>query len=209
MQCAACGAANPDSAAWCGQCFAPFGNAAPEPEEAPPSLTEDADERDPAPARVVTEGIFRAEGDRIEWTCTICGEINPLDHYTCQVCGTPLSAAEARERDVDWRAARFRELLFPGLGHVAAGDAGNGWARTIIALLWLFGLVVVLLTGVEGLVASVPLVIGLAVLWLAGPHDLRALEAGRTPLLDTRRFLWLVVAVTAGLMLTGLAAALL
>src|SRR5688572_17351873 len=103
MQCPHCGATNPDSAQWCGQCYRRFDEAAATPttpngqpaEAVPVTETHDVVALDvpAAPATRATPplqdaaGAIRREGDRIEWSCPQCEHINPIELPNCEVCG--------------------------------------------------------------------------------------------------------------------------
>jgi hypothetical protein len=103
--------------------------------------------------------------------------------------------------DVDWEDARRAEVLIPGLGHIRAGQGGMGISRLAITAIWLLGYVALALGG--GALAGLPLLIGIAILWVTGPGDLDAARAGRPPRLDPQRFMYLVIAVTVGVIVAG------
>lgn len=236
-RCPACGATNPDSASFCGQCLTRFEAAAPTPAAAPagtatsartpwaggaePPLPVFDDDLQPqvaagvaaaagahggaAPAerRPAEVGRFSAGEGGVRWTCGVCGERNPVAEFTCEVCGSRMDASEDERANVDWDAARTRELMLPGLGLLHAGVGGGGGARVFLAVLWLLGALGLAFQGLGGLLGAFPLLVGLAVLWLVGPGDLQAAKDGREARLTPRRLLYLVAGVTMGVMLMG------
>lgn len=218
-RCPSCGATNPPGAAWCGQCFTRFEPAAaPAPTAAPaPPRHPHASPPSTAPARAPgTAGA--AAGDRrlrvvdggVEWTCATCGEANPIDTFSCTVCGAGMADAFAPpSAPVDWDRARRRELLVPGSGLVLAGAGGLGAARAVLVGLWLLGALLLLASGgAEALPIAAPLLVGVTALYATGVRDVDALRAGREPLWAGRRLLWLVIAVTLLPLLIGVVLAL-
>lgn len=224
MRCPACGASNPERATWCSQCYQRF--AAADPAAVPAAPVPDrepvaAAARAPSPfaavfgetlppvptsRRSTANGVFASVDGEVEWTCASCESANPLAELTCRTCGTPLARQfEAPRPQVDWDRAVRRELLLPGLGHALAAQRGQGYARAGLFVLWVLGALTLTFSG--GLVASLPLLLGAAVLYAAGPADLSALRAGRKPRLDGRALSWLVVGVTVGLVVAGVAQA--
>jgi hypothetical protein len=136
------------------------------------------------------------------WPCAVCETPNPLERDTCQSCGAPFARLfqdpEARP-DVDPRKAMRRSLIFPGLGHAAAGRKAEGVARGIL-FLWCAGTAVVLLlthgAGGLGILAPMAIVFVLAsIVW----YGLTAIDAYR--LADGERQI-----VTSKVMLYGVAA---
>jgi hypothetical protein len=218
ITCPSCGAGNAASASWCGQCFAVFAQESDSgadgpgtgarlpagttdrspPEEAPSTPSAPSGIREPGEA--VAAGL-RQGPEGLEWSCVACEVYNPLEASTCVVCGTPFTARfterEAAE-PVDWDAALRRNLLLPGLGHMAAGHSGSGVARMLLFGVWLLGGLLVLLgAGAAGFVVAAPLLGGAATVYVATVVDIRRLESGLGELLVGRALLWLVVAVTA------------
>lgn len=231
MRCPTCQATNPDSATFCGQCYMRFehGTASADPlprrdgsdpEDLPewlavgapdePATGDVASADPPGPdPRPATVGRFHSDGVAVGWTCVVCGEDNPMAEFSCTVCGTRMDAEVDHASAVDWPAARRVEAFVPGLGHVRAGSGGMGMARTAMVLLWGLGAAVLATAGGAGLLAALPLLVGVLVIWVTGPSDLDALRAGREPRLNARVFLYLVIGVTVGVVaLGGLAAAL-
>lgn len=213
MRCPNCHATNPESATFCGQCFQRFGTETPPDAPALPTRGAPAgtapSEWEPAPqsplesSAEATSGRFKVAGDRVSWTCAVCGEDNEVGVFSCAVCGSRMDAEQAGEEAVDWEEARRVELLAPGLGHYRAGAHGMGIARLTMVLLWLVGAVLLALGGLLGLVTAIPLVLGVVIIWATGPGDLRALRAGRAGTLDARRFMYLVVGVLIGVIVIG------
>lgn len=199
MQCPACGATNPESAAWCGQCLARFDQPAPAPASA----------ASPAPAQGTVEPTssegFRRVGDELQWACPQCGQFNSIDDVACVVCGTGFverfRAAEEPEPPRNWNQALAFSALAPGAGHIAIGRYGSGWARLLLFVTWVIGAVLMGGSGGAGR-AVVPLLLGAAVVWGGSLVDLRRIQGGQEELLAGRRLLWLVLGV---LLLLGVA----
>jgi hypothetical protein len=221
IRCPDCGATNADSASWCGQCFASLGAAA---EGAAPAVEEGAApavEEGAAPA--VEEGAAPAVGGGggdedgaglrrgaagLEWACVACGIYNPIEVSACTVCGTSFTARfTAEEEPVDWERAWRKSLVLPGLGHLDAGRGGSGVGRAVLFVVWLVGGLLTLVgAGAAGMVLATPLFAGAGVVYGVTLVDIRRLEAGRDELLVGRTLLWLVVAVTALLVVSTIAA---
>ncbi|MPZ74066.1 MAG: hypothetical protein GEU74_12695 [Nitriliruptorales bacterium] len=203
MRCPRCGATNPDTAQWCGQCFGRFSEDAPEPAEAQeiPSDAHDvvASEAPAAPPVAAGRRGFRRQGDDIQWACPRCEHFNPIDLQHCEVCG---SAFIERLRDDepepsrDWRAAVALSALAPGAGHVAVGRHSSGIARLVLFAGWLLGAIALGGSGGSRAVTVVaPLLLGALVLWAGSLVDLHRLQRGDKELLSGRPLLWLVLAV--------------
>lgn len=212
-RCESCGAANAATATWCGQCFAELDRADASSSDEPGAPAGAGP--DPAALHAPAAGTDQVEGasagmrrtaDGLEWACVACETYNPIERSTCQVCGTSFTArfADAEGRsDVDWRAARLRSALLPGLGHIAAGRAAQGAGRAVLFVVWLLGGVIVVAgAGSRGLLIGAPLLLGAAVVYALTLHDIAALERGRRELLAGRTLLWLVVGVTLALIVT-------
>ena len=226
MRCPQCGATNPDSAAWCGQCLTRFD----QPEDpAPPS------EVDPAPRGTTDDGRsvvdaadavaaetlapprtgdvssgFRREGDEVQWQCPQCDQFNSIDVHHCQICGTAfLSRFQETEPEPprNWTAALLMTVLAPGAGHISVGRYGTGVARLVLYLGWVVGAMTVAgFAGGRGVLVVTPLVLGALVLWAGSIVDVYRLQHGESELLGGRSLLWLVVG-TLILMGLGLFAA--
>jgi hypothetical protein len=116
------------------------------------------------------------------WPCAVCETPNPLDRDTCQSCGAPFARLfedpEAKP-DVDPRRAMRMSLIFPGLGHAAAGRKAEGVARGAL-FLWCAGTAVLLLLthGAGGLGILAPMAI-VFVLGSMAWYGLTALDAYR------------------------------
>lgn len=218
MRCPSCGARNPDSAAWCTQCYTTFADG----EAALPQTDDDAPAVDPVAAGdeaahgadadgdVATEGgdrRFRDADDGLEWRCAVCSSWNPLETSGCATCGAPFGRTLAEEPD-DVIARGTSTVLvlsavLPGAGHVALGRTVDGVVRAVMYVLWLAG-ALALLRAAAGTPApalpAAPLGIGALALWLLSVLDAVALaEGSRDQLLTPRVFLWLVVGVIGAL----------
>jgi len=114
----------------------------------------------------------------------VCGEANDLSRDTCAVCLAPFSKLfeTASAPQVEPRAAAARSLIFPGLGHAAAGRGAEGVARGIL-FLWCVATGAALLLGhpAGGLGALLPVA---AVFLLAALafYAVTALDAARVAL---------------------------
>lgn len=214
MQCRACGATNPDSAAWCGQCLMRFDiPEAPNPTGASSAATPanagtpPAVDTAPQPA---SSDAFRRVGDDLQWACPQCGQFNSIDDPACAVCGTAFverfRADEAPEPPRNWNQAMAFSALAPGAGHLAVGRYGSGWARLVLFVSWVVGALLMGSSG--GARASAPLLLGAAAMWGGSLVDLRRLQEGQEELLVGRRLLWLVLGVLLLLGITMVTAAL-
>lgn len=203
MRCPACGATNPDTAAWCGQCYHRF-DAEPvdeKPTLPPPSANGDT----PRPLeRVPTEG-FRRHGDEVQWQCPRCEHYNAIELQRCEVCATPFVE---RFRDDEppaprnWTAALALTAFAPGAGHLSIGRYGSGTARLLLFVTWMLGAFLLLTSGGgQGLIVAMPLLLGSAVVWGVSLIDIYRLQHGDAELLVGRRVLWLVVGVLVLLVL--------
>lgn len=99
--------------------------------------------------------------------------------------------------------ARALERIMPGLGHLRTGQPAVGIARAGITGLWLATALILWFGGLAGRLSSLPLLAGVAVVWITGPADVRAGCSGRQPWLDSNRFVQLVVGATAAVIAVG------
>lgn len=205
MRCPSCGAANPDTAKWCGQCLHRFGqereapagpgSTATNPRPAQPGSSGAGGTRSPS----ATSGSFRRQGDDLEWACSQCGQFNSMDLLHCSVCGTAFVEqfrADEPEEPRNWSQAFAISAIAPGAGHLAVGRYGSGASRLVLFLTWILG--AILLAGGGGsraLIAVLPLLGGAAAVYATSLVDIRRLERGQPELLVGRRLLWLVVGV--------------
>lgn len=201
MRCPHCQASNPDTAVFCGQCFERFDTAAAEPEAAPAGT--DRPQPGGAGAGTAVAGRFSAVDGALTWRCALCDATNDLSAFSCSVCGAKMDAETDAAAVVDWPAARRAESLMPGLGHLRVGLTGMGVARTGTVGLWLVLVLLLSLSGGAGLVTALPLLIGIAAIWVTGPGDLDAARTGRRPRLDARGFMYLVTGVILGVIVAG------
>jgi hypothetical protein len=195
MRCPACGATNPEEAAWCGQCYTTFGQPEPEPDPAPQQ-----EEGSPAPAvDPTTASGFRKRGDVVEWQCLRCDAYTSVDELTCGVCGTPLAARyemDTPEPEHNWSAALALSVVAPGAGHLAVSRYGAGAGRLLLFTVWLLGGVLLTATGGAGAwPAAAPLYLGAAAVWAGSLLDIYQLQHGNRELLAGRVLLWMVVGV--------------
>lgn len=197
MRCPTCNATNPDGAAFCGLCLRRFADVVPASAVAPGSSP-----AGPARAEV---GRFTAEDGELRWTCAVCGTQHPLGVFTCRTCGARIDVEtpDPHAAPVDLDRARRLEAVVPGLGHLRTGHTGMGGARAGITAIWLAGSLLLAGGGISGLLTALPLVVGLAVIWVTGPGDVRAARLGRSPRLDARRFMYLVLGATTCVILAG------
>ena len=224
MRCPDCGASNPDTARWCGQCYAsfapeqaeaaePLGRSGglgqqPNPSEQPTPLVDEPAVAPPADvaAEAVSSTGFRRVGEDVEWECSTCGQFNSIDHLACAVCGTSVAARyeqpEAAAEPVNWNAVLALSVVLPGTGHYVAGRPGAGLARGLLYVVWLTGGLLLLITaGATATLPAVPLLLGALVIWAGTLVDLVNLQRGGRELLGGRVLLWLVVGVTVLLLL--------
>lgn len=211
MRCPGCGATNTDTATFCGQCYERFdiapvaadvGGAAEtvaavDSGEAPAARSD--------PAHPVAVGRFAAAEGGLTWRCALCDTSHSFGVFVCTVCGAKMDveAREGSDEPVDYDSARRLEAAVPGLGHLRTGHTGIGAARGGIVVVWLLGSLVLASGGASGLLTALPMVLGMIVIWASGPADLEAARHGRPPRLDARRFMYLVIGVTTGVIIAG------
>jgi hypothetical protein len=174
---------------WCGQCYRPL----------PGDSDEPVHQTDDAGGGQLTMELALPETPRIgreEWTCTVCGSVNPLTESDCSVCGSSIFEAFKPEppEPVDARTAMLRSLFLPGLGHAFARQPLLGVSVGALVLVSLALGVVLLVLGV--MLAGVALVlIGLGA-WGVGVVDAYHWARGETDQVVLRpRVLTVVVAV--------------
>ncbi|HVM21446.1 MAG TPA: hypothetical protein VM307_15920 [Egibacteraceae bacterium] len=213
MRCPHCGATNPESAAWCGQCYRRFDH----PDVAPRLNGHGHDQPHDAavgPARVgaaTADSGFRREGDRVEWECPTCGHYSPMDLQHCERCQTSFLErfrTEEPEPPRNWNQALLLTAVVPGAGHIAVDRYGTGIARAALFVSWILA-AVLLGPAAGGRAAMVvgPLLLGALVLWAGSIVDVYRLSQGQRELLAGRPMLWLVAGVLL-LMGVGLVASL-
>ena len=199
MRCPNCGATNPESAQWCGQCLTRFGAPSPPAAPPPPAPGDPTGEAAPSDTSTSVSGNFRRRGDEIEWACPSCGEFNSIDLVTCSVCGTGFVEqfrADEVEPARNWSQALLMSAIAPGAGHLAVGRYGSGTARLLLFLTWAIG-AIVLGTGGGGSAAFAiaPLALGSLAIWAASLLDVYRLSQGQAEVLVGPRLLWLVIGV--------------
>lgn len=116
------------------------------------------------------------------WECPACQTENPIEAVTCRVCGTPFARLLEEERRgpaLDPGRAVSRSLLFPGLGHAAAGRGAEGLARAVVFGYTLAIVITVLvMRSGEGFGPFLPLVL-ISVAAGIALYALSAVDAGR------------------------------
>lgn len=190
-RCPNCGGLVGQDAQWCGQCLAPLGPPADEtPAPSPGVSSERGAARDTAPAapRVSDRSTARRAGPIrpadgvVVWECPTCQTENPIDAVTCRGCGTPFARLLEEERQgpaLEPGRAVSRSLLFPGLGHAAAGRGAEGLARAVVFGYTLAIVITVLvMRSGEGFGPFLPLVLISAAAGIA-LYALSAVDAGR------------------------------
>lgn len=208
MRCASCDARNPANAAWCTQCFAPFGRG--QLDDAPPSVprgTPPGPGGQGTPPAVAPDASstgrardVRERDGEVEWRCATCDGWVALAAPACAVCGTPRSGFTPGEHEVRSEVPAARavaaSIVLPGSGHLMLGAVGTGLARAGLAVLWLGG-ALMLLWGQGGGGLAVVLLLGAATLWGASAWDAAQLARGAgDEVLGGRRLGVLVLAVT-------------
>ena len=227
MQCPACGATSPDSAAWCGQCYRRFDQEVPEAAAQEPSSNGSTAEGVAAPVAAPTAAApaaaappatsagapdaaaphgFRRVGDELEWECPECASFNGIELTSCAICGTSFLQrfrSDEPEPERNWQAALLLSAVAPGAGHLSVGRYGTGGARLLLFVAWILGSVLLASSAGSGaLIAATPLVLGALILWAMTLFDIYRLQHGESEILAGRTFLWLVVGV---LLLMGVA----
>jgi hypothetical protein len=154
------------------------------------------------------------------WDCPTCQSANPIESAVCQVCGTPftrLFEEESPGPTVDSGRAMRLSLLFPGVGHLAAGRGAEGLARAVVFAYALVTVITILVARLgEGLGPFLPLLLISAlagvVLYAVTAVDAGRLARGEAQVLSTRALLYgavglmlvtLVVLVILGARATG------
>ncbi len=137
-------------------------------------------------------------GDRMVWTCPSCFAENGIEASECERCGTPFSRLfrQPEPRPTIPRQSAFGlSLVFPGLGHVAAGRVAEGLARAVI-FAWVAASAVIIFVARSGrgLGPFAPLA-ALYVLIAAGLWLVTAVDAGRAadsepPVMTSRTLLY-------------------
>lgn len=223
MKCPGCGARNAEAAAWCSQCYAPFGtdDHTDHREQAPvaaPSPSAEVVPRARPATLVAGDARFRRSEEGVDWCCVACDAWNPLERSTCAVCGTSLSAALQEDEPPDpervsLAAIVVASVLLPGSGHFLLGRQAAGIGRLILYVVWAAGGLALLsaAAGADGSVLpALPLLTGAFVLLATSVLDAMALRRGdvTTEILSVRALLWLTVGVIGLTTLAFIASAL-
>jgi len=222
VRCDNCGARNPEGATWCTQCYASFAADEPVMPEAgegaapeSPSIDGAADTSDSTSAATdeprgvpVEVGDVRDVDGVVEWRCRTCASWVALELASCEVCGAARAGfgdaprPEVAAAQLDRSKVLAGGAAFPGVGHLLAGRTGSGVTRLVLGVLWFLGGIWWLATtGVSGGAPGVILILGALVLWVASYLDVQSLLDGRDERFGVRGLLWLVVGVTALLMI--------
>jgi hypothetical protein len=143
-------------------------------------------------------GPIRPAGGSVVWECPTCQTENPIDAVTCRGCGTPFARLLGEERprpEIDPGRAVRLSMLFPGVGHAAAGRGAEGVARAVVFAYALVTVVTILVMRAgEGFGPFLPLLLISAAAGI-GLYAVTALDAGRLargedPTLSTRALLY-------------------
>lgn len=142
-KCPRCGALLMADATWCGQCFLNFRpvfrarRKIPPPPPRPDVVrVHDLVETARADGRAAVASAPASQAP-VGWTCPVCRFQNPLERNVCEVCTTPFSRLfeeKAPPPAVDANRVMVASLIFPGLGHAAAGRIGEGVSRAVLFL---------------------------------------------------------------------------
>lgn len=227
VKCRGCGGHNPDTAAWCSQCYAPLHQ---EPATVPPRPPAGSPLEAPAPSpvptptrrqheQVATGGRFRRVGDELEWRCNACASWSLVGATHCRVCATPFghtASGGEREvpgvRDADPAGMAVASALLPGAGHVLLGRGVSGVVRATTYLAWIAGGYVVTRAASaagQSILPAVPLLLGALAILVTSVHDAYVLaRRGDDELLTPRVLFWIVVAVIGTLVLSFIPTAL-
>ncbi|HEX2025354.1 MAG TPA: hypothetical protein VHH92_03060, partial [Actinomycetota bacterium] len=139
----------------------------------------------------------------VVWECPTCQGENPIDATACRSCGTPfarLLEEERRRPQVEPARAARLSLLFPGLGHAAAGRGAEGVARAVVFVYALAtALTIVVMRAGDGFGPFLPLFL-ISAAAAVGLYAVTAVDAGRLargedPILSTRALLYGAVAL--------------
>lgn len=214
-RCPRCGGLVRPEAEWCGQCLAPLGPAVEDQPGAPYQRTGSApsdeavrstSEAAPSVGKPrVSASTASIPGEKVRsgehgivWDCPTCGTENPLEAATCSGCGSPFSRLFEQPTSVpkvDPGRALSLSLLFPGLGHVAAGQAAEGLARAVVFAYALITAIIVLVSRWgPGLGPFLPLFV-ICLLAAVPLYAVSAVDAGRAvrrerPVLSMRALLY-------------------
>ena len=211
VRCPRCGALNPSSADWCGQCLEPRARKATDVPPAPPppssgsrpSSLQPQGEHDPRGATATLDGGAGT------WRCSVCESENPLQADQCGVCGA--SFARSMRPDQPTRVQRdpgktaLYSLFCPGAGHAYLGEWGQAVARFVLSA-WV--VTVALLSGLQGrsgVAWTTAILFGLIAfcLWLIAAHDAyrEATGARSAVILKGRMIVYLVIALLVLMMI--------
>ncbi|MEA2486774.1 MAG: hypothetical protein QOF16_428 [Actinomycetota bacterium] len=195
VRCPNCGASNPRSATWCGQCQTPFApsvpaeQAVPSPSPSPPVAPEarqpEIVERPATESPPVTDlglgtesehGPFTVGEEGITWICGACGSSNPLDLPLCSVCGATFKdTVEPDERlpERDPNTTALVALVYPGAGFAYLGRWPEAIGRAVVGTFALSVALIAALVGSGSVSAVIGITYGLAAfgLWVLGVHD--------------------------------------
>ncbi|MGH2821034.1 MAG: zinc finger Ran-binding domain-containing protein, partial [Actinomycetota bacterium] len=144
-------------------------------------------------------GAFKLEGERMLWSCRLCGEDNELRATACAVCGAAfaetITPPEPRTITRDPGTVTLVSLFFPGAGHGYLGLWGQAVARGVTSL-WVALMALMLAVqrgpGSAGAVLFTLISFGL---WMVSAHDAyrEATLDRRSVLLKDRGFMYLVL----------------
>ncbi|MEO8475417.1 MAG: zinc ribbon domain-containing protein [Actinomycetota bacterium] len=186
-RCPHCEALVAADAEWCGQCFTPLTESAPEPtpDPVPESVGDAADGARKVPT----------------WPCPACGHDNAIEHDACAICGTPFAVLMRQDEQlpvVEPKDALAWSLVFPGLGHRKVGHGMDGLARGVLFAM-LFAMA--LLTGLSGVRSGMVFALFAAFMalalatYLGSAFEAYQMAQGGRPLVTARTLLWVTVGV--------------
>lgn len=226
-RCPHCGGLVSAEAEWCGQCLRrledPPAARPPDPVEEPaappPDQTPAVEDPSPAADEPSATGPVRAGGAEPVWRCPRCDTDNDLELDVCRRCGTSFGELLRADQRPPPPAPPGRtvglSLLFPGVGHIAAGRTADGVARAVVfGYALVTGLAALLGRGGGGLgpltsLVSVSLLVA-AALYVLTAVDAARLARGEDQLVSSRFLLYgwvgLVIFSVVILVVTGIGA---
>lgn len=225
-RCPVCGGLVSADLEWCSQCFTRFEDAQPEGETTQRSEETVSPGPITAPGDVGAEGRTRktpsgvqeqralrvVEEGRVLWDCPVCGQENELAERSCTRCGTTfgrLFEEPTPPPRISPQRAAVLSLVFPGVGHVAAGRVADGLARGVV-FAFVLGMVVAILAAGGAGGPLLPLVVLFggsgATLYAATAVDAYRAVRQEPPVVSTRLLLigaTILLLVAVGILILG------